>query len=73
MITLLMHFQFKPLFKNQNIPGWSFSFYYKKQRYTGIYNQTGKIEWTLVPPLQEEVDWLTSQVHELMLYHVYDH
>lgn len=69
---MLLHFQFKPLFENKNIPGWTFSFYHKKQRYTGIYHQTGKIEWTTNTPEHEDMELLTSQIHELMLFHVYE-
>jgi Family of unknown function (DUF5342) len=72
MLLLLTHFQFKPLFENKNIPGWNFSFYYKKQRFSGIYHQTGKIEWTANTPEQADIDTLTSQIHELMLFHVYE-
>jgi hypothetical protein len=72
MLPLLTHFQFKPLFENKNIPGWNFSFYYKKQRFTGIYHQTGKIEWTVNTPEQDDIETLTTQIHELMLYHVYE-
>ncbi|MDR7238965.1 MULTISPECIES: YheE family protein [Neobacillus] len=69
---MLMHFQFKPLFENKNIPGWNFSFYHKKQRVTGVYHQTGKIEWTTNVPEREEIEALSSQIHELMLFHVYE-
>ncbi len=69
---MLTHFQYKPLFENKNIPGWNFSFYYKKQRFSGIYHQTGKIEWTVNTPEQDDIETLTSQIHELMLFHVYE-
>jgi hypothetical protein len=72
MLLLLTHFQFKPLFENKNIPGWNFSFYYKKQRFSGIYHQTGKIEWTANTPEQDDIETITSQIHELMLFHVYE-
>jgi Family of unknown function (DUF5342) len=72
MVPLLTHFQFKPLFENKNIPGWNFSFYFKKQRFSGIYHQTGKIEWTVNTPEQDDIETLTTQIHELMLYHVYE-
>lgn len=72
MLLLLTHFQFKPLFENKNIPGWNFSFYYKKQRFSGIYHQTGKIEWTANTLEQDDIETLTSQIHELMLFHVYE-
>jgi hypothetical protein len=69
---MLMHFQFKPLFENKHIPGWNFSFYYNKQRFTGIYHQSGRIEWTTITPNHEDLEALTSQIHELMLFHVYE-
>jgi hypothetical protein len=69
---MLTHFQFKPLFENKSIPGWNISFYYKKQWFTGIYHQTGKIEWSSHTPEQEDKAALTNQIHELMLYHVYE-
>jgi len=72
MFPMLMHFQYNPLFSNQNIPGWSISFYYKKKRYTGIYHQTGTIEWTGTAPAQVDLEPLKSQIHELMLFHVYE-
>ncbi|UII56852.1 YheE family protein [Cytobacillus spongiae] len=70
---MLTHFQFKPLYENNQMPGWRFSFYYQKQKLTGIYYSDGKIEWTGVkPPSTEEEATLFSRIHELMLYHVYD-
>ncbi|MCL6572100.1 MAG: YheE family protein [Bacillus sp. (in: Bacteria)] len=51
--------------------GWNFYFYYKKQRFAGVYHQIGKIEWTMNTPIQEEMEAITSQIHELMLFHVY--
>jgi len=71
-MSMIQHFQFKPLFSNRNIPGWSFSFYYKKKRYTGIYHQTGQIEWVKDSLETEERETLTKQIHEIMLYHVYE-
>ncbi|WP_251554898.1 YheE family protein [Neobacillus muris] len=67
---MIMHYQFKPLFEGKNIPGWTFSFYYKNQRFTGIYHQTGKIEWTSLPPAQDQ-EAIAGQIHELMLFHIY--
>ncbi|ULT58053.1 YheE family protein [Neobacillus drentensis] len=69
---MILHFQYKPLFSNQHIPGWTISFYFKKKRYTGTYHQTGAIEWMNEAPEQEDLEVVTSQIHELMLYHVYD-
>lgn len=69
---MIMHFQYKPLYENKNIPGWNISFYFEKQRFTGVYQKTGKIEWTSKPPEPEVLNQLTSQIHELMLFHVYE-
>lgn len=55
-----------------DIPGWHISFYYKKQKYNGIYHQDGKIEWTDHQPTAEDLQKLEKQIHELMLFHVYD-
>lgn len=69
---MLTHFQFKPLYENTQIPGWSFSFYFKKQKYNGIYHQDGSIEWTSAVPSIDDNSSLIEQIHELMLFHVYD-
>ncbi|WML50540.1 YheE family protein [Neobacillus sp. PS3-34] len=69
---MLTHFQFKPLFENKKIPGWQFSFYFKRQKITGIYHQNGEIEWSCPHPGEEDEDLLKKQLHELMLFHVYD-
>lgn len=69
---MLTHFQYKSLYENTELPGWHFSFYYLKQRYTGIYKQNGGIEWTETKPTEDDREKLEKQIHELMLYHVYD-
>lgn len=69
---MISHFQYKQMYQNQQLPGWTFSFYYKKQKLSGIYHQNGKIEWTSTPPEQEDEMKLSGQIHELMLYHVYE-
>ncbi|MBT2691113.1 YheE family protein [Bacillus sp. ISL-47] len=68
---MLTHFQFKPLYENKQLPGWTFSFYFQKQKIAGIYHPDGKIEWTSGKPGSQAED-LKSQIHELMLFHVYD-
>jgi hypothetical protein len=70
--VMLTHFQYKSLYKNTDIPGWHISFFYKNQKYNGIYHQDGKIEWTDVTPSSGEIPQLEKQIHELMLFHVYD-
>ncbi|MCM3586040.1 YheE family protein [Mesobacillus maritimus] len=69
---MFTHFQIKPLYENTDIPGWRFSFYYLKQKYSGIYHQNGQIEWKDIQPTDEQQQKLESQIHELMLFHVYD-
>lgn len=69
---MLTHFQYKSLYENSEILGWRFSFYYMKQRYSGIYHSEGRIEWSSGIPSGDFITNLESQVHELMLYHVYD-
>jgi hypothetical protein len=69
---MLTHFQYKPLYENADIPGWHFSFYYLKQKYNGVYNPNGQIEWSTTKPNEQDQKKLESQIHELMLYHVYD-
>lgn len=66
---MISHFQYKPLYENKDIPGWRFSFFYKKQKMTGIYHPDGKIDWDATP---EDEDVLIKQIHEIMLFHVYD-
>jgi Family of unknown function (DUF5342) len=69
---MLTHFQYKPLYKNEALPGWEFSCFYKKQKRSGRYLQDGKIEWLINPPEQDDRNQVESQIHELMLFHVYD-
>lgn len=67
---MIQHFSYKPFFDNQQLPGWTIQFFYKQNRYEGIYEQDGSIKWTgATPPDEEKVK---KMVHELMLFHVYD-
>jgi len=68
---MLQHFSFKPMFENKQLPGWTFSFFYKQARYSGEYQPDGSITWTSgsTPPDEETVK---KMIHELMLFHVYD-
>ncbi|MEK4030963.1 MULTISPECIES: YheE family protein [Bacillaceae] len=69
---MLLHFQYKPLYKEKKLPGWNFSFYHKKQRLLGNYLPDGTIEWLSTVPEETERKQLEQQIHDLMLYHVYD-
>jgi len=70
---MLTHFQYKPLYENKQLPGWKFSFYFKNQQYKGIYHSNGNIEWLSAVPNGDDEIKLIEQIHELMLFHVYDH
>lgn len=69
---MINHFEWKPLYESQQIPGWSISFFYNKKHYKGIYHKDGSITWTGILPEEEDKQELAAQIHELMLYHVYD-
>ncbi len=69
---MISHFQWKPLFDNSQIPGWRFSFFFKGTGYQGIYHKDGQIEWSSELPSSEYEEQLKSQIHELMLFHVYE-
>lgn len=69
---MISHFQWKPLFENKQLPGWRISFFAKGQKYEGIYHKDGNIEWTQSTPPIDIKENITSQIHELMLFHVYE-
>ncbi|MEH7385338.1 YheE family protein [Bacillus sp. JJ1521] len=69
---MISHFQWKPLFKSSQIPGWSFSFYFQGTQYNGVYNKDGSIDWHGNHPDLKVINNITKQIHELMLYHVYE-
>ncbi|MFX3673770.1 MAG: YheE family protein [Paenisporosarcina sp.] len=67
---MLQHFSFKPMYENKQLPGWTFSFFYKQVRFNGEYLPDGSILWLGEIPPDEDV--LKKMIHELMLFHVYD-
>jgi hypothetical protein len=69
---MITHFQYQNLYADRSLPGWKLSFFYKKARYTAIYHPDGKIEWTGIMPSEQDEKALSRQIHELMLFHVYD-
>ncbi|PPA72423.1 YheE family protein [Jeotgalibacillus proteolyticus] len=71
---MIQHFQYKPMYENRDLPGWTFSFLWNGHRVSGIYHKAGEIEWTSVLPFsdQESEEKVKQMLHELMLYHVYD-
>lgn len=69
-MQMIQHFSFKPLFDNTQLPGWTISFFYKRERYAAEYEKDGSIKWVgTIPPDEENVKKL---IHDLMLFHVYD-
>lgn len=69
---MIQHFQFKNMYENNQLPGWTFSFYFSGTKYTGIYHKDGRIEWTCPNPSADKEEILKKQLHELMLFHVYE-
>jgi len=67
---MIQHFNYKPMFENKQLPGWTFSFLYKNEKYIGEYLPDGQIKWTNNTPPDE--DKLLKMIHELMTFHVYD-
>lgn len=66
---MLQHFRFNPMFTG-NLPGWTFSFFYQNQRFSGDYLPDGDINWTSEAPSDE--DNVKKMIHELMTFHVYE-
>lgn len=69
---MISHFQWKPLIKKEKLPGWTISFYYKGTHYEGIYYHTGDIEWGKTYPSRDDEPALKNDIHELMLFHIYE-
>lgn len=67
---MLQHFQYKSMYENTQLPGWTFSFFFKNERYTGEYLQDGQIHWIGNTPPEE--DQVKKMIHELMIFHVYE-
>ncbi|MBC8624006.1 YheE family protein [Bacillus paralicheniformis] len=72
MAFMISHFQWKPLFKKERLPGWKISFYHKGIHYEGIYHKSGEIEWGSTYPPHDDEPSLKSEIHELMLFHIYE-
>ncbi|HET6872699.1 MAG TPA: DUF5342 family protein [Sporolactobacillaceae bacterium] len=69
---MITHFTYKPFVSEKSRRReYFFSFYYKGVLYRGIYHYDGSMDW-LEKPDEEDKAFLTSHVHELMLFHVYD-
>ncbi|CAM4063471.1 DUF5342 family protein [Lederbergia lenta] len=68
----MQHFQVQSLYADKRLPGWTFSFYLNQHKYTGIYHSNGNIEWTINQPDDEHINKIQTQIHDLMIYHIYD-
>lgn len=68
--TMLQHFQYKSMYDNVQLPGWTFSFFFKNKRYRGEYLPDGAINWLSERPPEE--DKVTKLIHDLMTFHVYE-
>nr|WP_106780999.1 DUF5342 family protein [Lysinibacillus timonensis] len=67
---MITHFRYKHLYENVQLPGWSVSFYYKQQYFQAEYKKDGKIVW--IGEVPTETDKIEQQIHELMLFHIYN-
>lgn len=70
---MLQHFTFQPVLSKTRRREWIFSFYYRGRPYKGVYRYNGKIDWRSEAPAQNVRRQLESEIHGLMLFHVYDH
>ncbi|WP_110113832.1 YheE family protein [Bacillus sp. CGMCC 1.16541] len=69
---MISHFQVKPLYEHTQLPGWTISFYFNGHYYQGEYKKDGAISWDSNQPSDQYLSSITSQIHELMLFHVYE-
>lgn len=69
---MINHFQYKPLFNQATLPGWRISFFFLGTLYNGIYHKNGQIEWGAMSPPKDREQEIHMQIHELMLFHVYE-
>lgn len=69
---MISHFQWKEIKNNWINREWAISFYYKGEHVKGSYFKDGSIDLPLDSFPREEQDKITSQIHDLMLYHVYE-
>ncbi|WEG12056.1 DUF5342 family protein [Pullulanibacillus sp. KACC 23026] len=69
---MFTHFTYQPFIASESRRReYQFSFYYKGTYFQGIYHFDGSIDWQNEPD-EADKKALISQIHELMLYHVYE-
>ncbi|HET7616128.1 MAG TPA: DUF5342 family protein [Bacillales bacterium] len=70
---MFQHFTFKPMPSKKRLrKDYRISFYYKGTYFRAVYRYNGKIDWDDTVPADDEREKVESQIHELMLFHVYD-
>jgi hypothetical protein len=69
---MLSHFMYKPLYSDKALPGWTIRFYFQGIQYEALYQKDGSINWKTSSPPPDYIDKITTHIHELMLYHVYE-
>ena len=70
--SMILHFTYKTFVSDKTRRrAYLFSFFYKGILYRGIYHHDGSIEWH-EQPAEEDMEYLISHIHEIMLFHVYD-
>ncbi|MBM7646910.1 hypothetical protein JOD45_003145 [Scopulibacillus daqui] len=69
---MITHFTYKPFLSKSRQTNYQFSFFFKGAAYQGIYHYNGEIEWATEEPEEAFLKDITAQIHELMLFHVYD-
>ncbi len=70
--TMISHFQYKSVGSKVRKPKWEVSFFHQGTYYRTLYLHTGEFEWFQPAPPESEQNKLQSQIHELMLFHVYE-
>ncbi|MCA0989215.1 DUF5342 family protein [Guptibacillus algicola] len=69
---MLSHFQYKQIGPKVRKPKWEVSFFYQGAYYRSLYLHNGEFDWFEPSPKEEDKSKLQSQIHELMLFHVYE-
>ncbi|HET7577935.1 MAG TPA: DUF5342 family protein [Bacillales bacterium] len=70
---MFQHFTFKPVASKKRLrTDYQFSFFYQGVYYQGVYHYNGQMDWFNPEPAEEDLETFESQIHELMLFHVYD-
>lgn len=69
---MITHFQWYEKKNNWLRKEWAFSFYFKGSYYHGVYFKDGSIKWEGEQPPSNELENITTQVHDLVLYHIFE-